>query len=314
MTKGAQDAMLDPLCADFSRDRGEQLFGTVKPTATWLLLEYDGRWEPDAFQASAVPDAVKAHLLALVEADPKTRIQVIRQKPRLAPEGFVFYVALPRETGSALYRFRLAQYEDLLALDIPAICAQDARYDAQRVAEPLFLVCTHGRRDRCCARYGVPVYQCMAARGGAAVWQTSHVGGHRFAANVVCLPEGIVYGRVGPDRAPTLVDAYRAGHIAPDLLRGRAAYPRRVQAAEALLRLETALTERDTLRYLPGSAEDVLAVRFASRVDGAVHTLHLAEAPPQHVLTSCGDASLTVQRQYSLVRHTVEARDNVDLP
>lgn len=300
--------MLNTFCADFSRNKDEQLFGTVKPSATWFLLEYDARWEPHAFRESAVPDAVKRHLLALVDSDSTTRVQVIRQKPRLAPEGIAFYVALARETGPVLYRFHLAQYDDLLALDIGAICAQDGRYDAQRVAGPLFMVCTHGRRDFCCARYGVPVYECLAVRGDAAVWQTSHVGGHRFAANVVCLPEGIVYGRVDADRAPVLVDAYRAGHLAPDLLRGRSVYPRHVQAAEALLRLETGLTERDVLRFLPGGAEDRLTVRFESREDGAIHTVRLAEAPPQHVLASCGDAAVTPQRQYSLVRHTIETR------
>lgn len=299
--------MVDTFCSDFSRDTGEQLYGTVKPTATWLALEYDGRWNPEAFPESDVPETVKRRLLALTDADPATRIQVIRQNPRLAPEGIMFYVALARETGSTLYGFHLTRYEDLLALDIPAIRAGDPAYDAQRIADPMFLVCTHGRRDKCCARHGIPVYEQMVERGGAAVWQTSHVGGHRFAANVVCLPHGIVYGRVRPEHAAQLVDAYRAEDLLPDLLRGRSAYAKRVQVAEALLRKKTGLLARDALRLVPDSTGPDGPVRFEAVADGAIHVVHLEEAPPQHVLGSCGDAALKLQRQFTLARHEIES-------
>ncbi len=284
-------------CSDVSRVTGEQLFGSVKITTTWLLLEYEGRWQPDAFAESDIPGAVKTHLRGFERAHPQTRLLVIRQKPRFVPDGIYFYVAQTRESGSALYRFLLTDYADLLALDLPAILAGNSAYDARRTAEPLFVVCTHGRRDRCCARRGVPVYEAMAARAGAAVWQTSHVGGHRFAANVICLPDGIVYGRVEPEYAAALVDDCHAGRIAPDLLRGRSVYPRRVQAAEALLRLETG--RRDALRWLGDQPGDD-AIRFESVVDGTIYAVTLADAPAQPALASCGDTAMEAQPQFRL--------------
>lgn len=299
--------MVDAFCADVSRDAAEQLFGTVKPTTTWFLVEYDRRWERKAFPASAIPDAVKAHLLALTNADPARRVTVIRQNPHYAREGVAFFVALTRPHGSVLYRFQLGRYEDMLALDIPAICTQDAAYDAHIVTEPLFAVCTHGRRDLCCARYGIPVYEDMAARGGETVWQTSHVGGHRFAANVLCLPDGIVYGRVDATVASVLVDAYWSGDLpSPERLRGRSAYARHVQAAEALLRIDQGITARDGLRLLAAGPDVEMPVRFETLADGAVHSLHLGALPAKNVLASCGDAALTPYPQYTIAQHSIE--------
>ena len=48
--------------------------------------------------------------------------------------------------------------------------------------DPVFLVCTHAKRSACCARFGAPLAQALAARQPRQVWETTHVGGHRFAA------------------------------------------------------------------------------------------------------------------------------------
>jgi hypothetical protein len=293
-------------CSDFSREAGEQLCGTVKLTTTWFLLEYEDRWYPEAFEQSDLPEAVKAPFSVALESDPQKRFLMIRQKPRLAPEGIAFYVTLTRETESALYAFQVSRYEDLLALDIAAICAEDPAYDAYRVTDPIFLVCTHGRRDKCCARRGIPVYERIAERGAAMVWQTSHVGGHRFAANVVCLPEGIVYGRVDPTRAESLVDEYHAGQLMPDILRGRTAYSKQVQAAEALLRLEIGETARDAFRLVGDGAEADDAIRFKSIRDGATHAVYVEAQATLGAYASCGDESRTDYAQYRLQQHIVE--------
>ena len=59
--------------------------------------------------------------------------------------------------------------------------------------DPLVLVCTNGRHDPCCATFGRPLARVL--REGARrddVWECSHIGGDRFAANIVILPEGPV--------------------------------------------------------------------------------------------------------------------------
>jgi (2Fe-2S) ferredoxin len=65
------------------------------------------------------------------------------------------------------------------------------------------------------------------------VWECSHVGGDRFAANVVAMPHGLYYGRVEPARVEELVLAHERGDVLPDLLRGRSTTVPAAQAALA---------------------------------------------------------------------------------
>jgi hypothetical protein len=91
--------------------------------------------------------------------------------------------------------------------------------------DPLYLVCTHGKRNVCCARLGGPLAQALAARHPGPVWETTHVGGHRFAANLVLLPHGLYYGPVTVALAAAAIDAYQRGSVVVDRYRGRAGQP-----------------------------------------------------------------------------------------
>jgi (2Fe-2S) ferredoxin len=97
--------------------------------------------------------------------------------------------------------------------------------------EPIILVCTHGVHDACCAIRGRPVAAALAQRWPAQVWECTHVGGDRFAPNVVVLPDGFYYGNLTPDSAVDTVSAHLAGAIVTENLRGMAGPPPAVQAA-----------------------------------------------------------------------------------
>ncbi|GAB4428673.1 MAG: sucrase ferredoxin [Anaerolineae bacterium] len=291
-------------CSEFALALGEAQYGNFKPAHTWLLLEYDGRWEPEAIPDSALPAPVKEHLGAFLAAHPQSRALLIRQQPRLVRGGPRFFVvrATPpyRQHG-----FALSRYEDLLDLDLDAIAAGDRAFDTALHSDPLLLVCTHGRRDRCCARHGVPVYERLAALAGAGVWQSSHVGGHRFAANVLIFPQGLVYGRVSADTATALYDAYQRGELLLDHYRARVAYPQPAQAAECYLRQRTdqmALTAFD-LEAVEQGPDGVWAVSFGAR-DGARLTVTVREQAGPLTLSSCGDPQLSPSLHYALVNIT----------
>ena len=136
---------------------------------------------------------------------------------------------------------------------------------------PLLLVCTHGKRDRCCARFGQAL--CVALHRHAPegwLWQASHIGGDRFAGNVVCLPEGLYFGRVGREEADRVLASYRAGRIELDLYRGRSCYSFPVQAAELAARHELGLTGFWDLRLdRARRTEDGWAVELEAEVSGA---------------------------------------------
>src|SRR5258708_15990258 len=194
------------VCCDYSRQVGEPLFATTTHVRIWLLLEQPLPWGKEAFAESSLPQAVKQHLSAALDAIPGSRLQFIRQPARQRNQGIAFFVVLSSELRSVLYRFDLAAYEDLLNLDLTAVAAGDVNYETNRSEESVLLVCTNGRRDISCAKYGTVVYDALSKLAPGSTWQTTHLGGHRFAATALFLPHGLCYGRLTPDQVATAVE------------------------------------------------------------------------------------------------------------
>jgi hypothetical protein len=103
--------------------------------------------------------------------------------------------------------------------------------DRGPAGELALLTCMHGRRDPCCARRGWPVIQALTTARPEQAWQCSHVGGDRFAANLLVLPHGLYFGHVDPESALEIADAVERGELVPDLLRGRSVDAPAVQSA-----------------------------------------------------------------------------------
>jgi len=113
------------------------------------------------------------------------------------------------------------------------------------------------------------------------VWECTHLGGHRFAGNLVCLPDGIIYGRVSAIDGPRLANAYLAGRLDPALLRGRSAWPAAAQVAEQELRLRTGLAGIDEMQLIGADVADTRASVTIATTDGSTHRLEL-RAEPAH--------------------------------
>lgn len=264
------------LSCEVSAQVGEPLAGTALRTDVWLLLEYAAPWGAKAYEESALPEPIRAHLDRALAALPNSRMQFVkRESSKTGDGGAAFYLALSRE-HPALYRFDLGTLDDLLSLDIPAIAAGAPAYDAHRSAETLYLVCTNAKRDACCALLGLPLYRQLRALAGDAVWQITHIGGHRFAGTLVCLPAGVYYGRVSEADAAALVAAHRQGGLYLERCRGRCCYEQPAQVAELHIRAQTGITTLDGLRLSRFEPEaGGYVVQFA--VNGALHTVRLAE-------------------------------------
>jgi hypothetical protein len=112
-------------------------------------------------------------------------------------------------------------------------------HDAAEATSAIYLVCTHGRHDACCALRGRAVAAELARQRPDDAWECSHLGGDRFAPNVLVLPEGLYYGRVPRSRSRELVAAHDRSEVVIDLLRGRTAFRPAVQAAQHFARLAT---------------------------------------------------------------------------
>lgn len=232
-------------CSQASLDFGDDLAGTASTVRAFLLVEAEGAWGSQALGARLLPERVRSTLRD-VERRHQVRPLLIRRAGRRAGADAPVTV-FAAHTGSAgpwLERAELDRFEDLVDLDVSGL-RQGRRPGLTPYDGPLFLVCTHGRHDACCAERGRPVWLAMRHAEPERTWQVSHIGGDRYAANVVVLPEGLYYGRMTPLDAPRLTTARREGRLLLDRLRGRTAYPFAVQAAEIHLRRALGLDGAD---------------------------------------------------------------------
>ena len=275
-----------PFCAEESAARGEPLTATASRVEHWLLVEYGGYWPYDPLDATVFAGTLRERLVAGLAALPHARLILVKRTRRdLRDRVRIFYGATP-ERGRWFRTLELGGHPDLLELDVARMFS--TRELGDPVDHPLLLVCTHGVRDRCCARYGQALCRELNAHADPEwLWQASHVGGDRFAGNLVCLPEGLYFGRVAPPAVRGVLDAYLLGRIDLALYRGRCCYSFPVQAAEARVRAETGLDGLNDVRFVGARLmnRSSWAVRFAAEVAGDVHEVEVAleRGPPLHM-------------------------------
>ena len=292
-----------PFCAEASAARAEPLAGTASRIDHWVLVEYRRLWSRDLLAGSGLSEEVKAHLRAQLAALPRSRLLFVRRPDRRDREGIAVFFGRSHEAGGRFHALELEDHEDVRALDFAGLLAGAAPNPPPPLERPLLVVCTHGKRDRCCARYGRPLYDALREREDVrdCVWQSTHVGGDRFAGNLVCLPEGLYFGRVAPGDAGRVVDEYRAGRIALERYRGRAAYGFAAQAAEVRIRAETGLRGVDDLALagVDARGEDAWEVRFRERATGETHEVDVAaERDPEPALLTCDAAEPARARRF----------------
>lgn len=252
-------------CSDLCLASGEPMLGTATQVDVWLLLEYKPVWRAKAVEdnelATATKDWIDRAVSAVAAKGGKARVQFIR-RPELDSAVTTLFVA---ESGT-LRRFQGEGYAEIQHLDIDT-----AQMD--EVHDPQYFVCTNGQRDLCCARYGLPVYAELRNLVGERAWQTTHVGGHRFAPNVLTLPQAAIYGRVFVDEVPEFTTRIENGELSTRHLRGRSAYPPEAQVAETLV--------DGNLASVDGGA-----VTFET-ADGLA-TVNVEPGTPYEVIASCG--------------------------
>jgi hypothetical protein len=279
----------------------------------WILIEYRGAWARDVLGASLLSPELKQHLRSQLAGLPHARLLFVK-KPRGRPDtGSRVFLGTSKPGAERLFELEVEHLDDLLHVDAAAVLTGTSRAIAgtEAVAGPLYIVCAHGKRDRCCALHGRPLYDALRhATDSSRVWQSSHVGGDRFAGNAVVLPHGLYYGRVGPSEAARVVAATTAGQIDLDTYRGRSAYSFAVQAAERALRECEGLLGIDDLE-LAGTARDVdgrWRVLFRTP-DGAVHELQVAESlADEPTYLTCESTEPRRARRWRVSRHDVVSR------
>ena len=276
-------------CAEVSVENAESLAATASRVDHWILVEYRGLWGHDALAASGLSPEVKARLVEQRDARRNTKLLFLRRPHRRDHPSLAVFWGRSVGTEAALYHTEIEAYDELLDLDLTVP-------GSEPVGRPLLIVCTHGKHDRCCARYGRPLYEALEEQADDGwVWQSSHVGGDRFAGNVVVLPEGLYFGRVEPADAWSLLDEYLAGRIDLEHYRGRSAHTFSEQAAEIAIRRMTGLKGLGELELVD---HDGAHVRF--RAGSRMFDVGVVYEPGELTYLTCDAETLRRPRHYAV--------------
>lgn len=324
-------------CAVFAQQQGESLIGTAPLTRRFVLIECPHPWAEAVGQSCGLPADLADQMKQWAQQWPETRFLLFTGQrlpagaDRDLPRRLMFFEA----PESRLQTYRAMQ---IAAVAPERLTAAIADYFAARsqgrwpsTALPLagrhLFICTHGRRDRCCGRYGYPLYrqatalletleQSQQLPIGTHIWQVSHIGGHRFAPTLIDLPEGRYYGALTLEDCRALL--LRQGSLAllARIYRGWALLPEPVQVLERHLwqqqgwswlarSVDYRLKPLATAAELPAQAPDLPAWQVDFSWGKTRHwqaTLQPDASLSRTIFGSCGDETPLETRKYQIAQ------------
>ncbi|WP_291478229.1 sucrase ferredoxin [Corynebacterium sp.] len=253
------------LCSDVTR---EPLPGTAKTGRLIVAVEYPQGWGKDILDGEALGRELAGQVKRWLKRY-HAQLQFIRRPGRagqvtVGQDGTaVAFIADAGATPPTLERLELpGGVRGLLDVDLSTPGAVPG---ATRVNHPLLLVCTHGKRDQCCALKGRPLAAALAERHGGEsgdqVWESSHTKGHRFAPSMILLPHNYSFGTLDVPGASEMMTTLADGRLPVAGNRGRGTLDPRAQVAELAV---AALLESQGRPVAPGE----LTVEKATPADG----------------------------------------------
>src|SRR5918994_4051384 len=292
-------------CAHGPSGGAEPLAATASRIDHWILVEYRGLWSRDVLGDSLLSAELKARLRDQLARLPHSRLLFVKKPDRRPDPRRTLFFGCSRQGEERFYRLEFERHEDLLSLDFVS-ALRDTGLPGVPVEHPLFVVCTHGKRDRCCAKYGHRLYERLCAETEPTwVWQATHVGGDRFAGNVVCLPEGLYFGRVGEEDVARLLTSYLEGEIDMEHYRGRSAYTFAVQAAERLVRETAGLKGIDAVVLAGVHANESGWTVGLTTHDQAYDVDVVSELSDEPIFLTCSAATPQRARRFVATGHRV---------
>ncbi len=195
-------------CSLASTDSGELLQATAANYKCYVLLEYTGPFPEKPTQAAH--DSGLLQRLDQYAKQQKGKLLLIRNEQSRADHIRIVLVDCQKER----YSVQMLFINELPHFDPKIFESKEIRWQTR----PFVAVCTNGNKDKCCAKFGFPIYRKFLEAGGCETWQCSHIGGDRFAANAVVFPYGLYYGRLQvADVEPVLACITKRTIHAPNL-------------------------------------------------------------------------------------------------
>lgn len=271
----------DIRCSDVNR---EPLAGTAKAGVNFLLLEHPGPWSHDILDGGTFGEDLTAQLKKFLK-DTGFGLQLIRQPGRAGRKITEHNLYLVFGESEIIEHTIIQSPADILALTL----AGPKHNQAEKIDHPMLLICTHAKRDRCCAIKGRPLAASVVPQFPARhVWESSHTKGHRFAPAMLLMPWNYFFGRMTATDTIAMFSAAQQGLLFLPGNRGRGSLTARGQVAELAVAAQLSRNQEsvpiDSLHVI---AEENNSVQV-KHSDGRQWLVDLRQEEVPNVLASCG--------------------------
>jgi hypothetical protein len=241
-----------------SAARGEPIEATASQVSRWLLVEVEGPWGRDAigdsqfgpFAPAVWRQAMKRHGIRVITIR-RDLVHHHHGHGATGPRLVFVQAARPGASDGAAFRADIPDLHDVVHATSSLANGHGPDGSWSPDTDRYVLICTNGRHDSCCATYGRPLVRALRdSRWRDEVWECSHIGGDRWAANVVILPDSLYYGRQDATTAAQALAAHDEGRLELTGFRGRSTLRLPEQAAEQHVRTTLGLDRLDAVRGL----------------------------------------------------------------
>ncbi|MGE6221072.1 sucrase ferredoxin [Nubsella zeaxanthinifaciens] len=249
-------------CSLKSAENQEDLIGTGLVYKNFLFIECDEPWEENALASSSIPSKIKTKLIEF-NSKAENRLLLIKKGNSNLKADKSLTLISAKLTGTFFHvkEMHINSYQDLIKLDL-----YDLPIDSKIIKHYIF-ICTNGKKDKCCSKFGYSSFKNFESNNcedKVDIWQCSHLGGDRFAATCLVLPQGAYYGRIQDCNPKSFIDNLLDEKLILENLRGRSIYDGYIQAAEYFIRKKNNITKLDALTFSGATnlTETSMLVRF----------------------------------------------------
>jgi hypothetical protein len=229
-------------CSELTRQSGNSLSGTALTYENYLLVECPPPWNSYDLETPKIPDNLRAVGDEIYGNKPvKNRILLI-YNPLYHQEKTIRVLTFRKPPGCTRgyvgQEFFVSDIHEVASLAETCFSNPPKAEETNSLQTRDILICTHGQNDRCCARYGNPLYRQALkivedlSLTHVRIWQTSHIGGHRFAPTAIAFPDGRYYGQIDTAALQPLLMQSGSIHDLSRAYRGWGILPKPVQQLE----------------------------------------------------------------------------------
>lgn len=306
-------------CSQNSRQSGADIIGSASDHQVYVVIECPPPWEAHALESKTVPDNLRS--LAEKVDEEYDRLQthfLFIYSNHLKQESCTRLLIFQKQPEPAIafkkLEFELANIEEVAPLVKNYLFNNSIDVSPIENSFQDVLICTHGSRDRCCSRFGNPLYRqavkMVRDRSlDVRIWQASHIGGHRMAPTAITFPNVRYYGYLDADSLTAILTRTGDFQSLQNLYRGCGMLPWTVQFVERELMFQAGWKWFDCAidgRVLEHNEDEsfnlIELIAETPEGDRQIHTatVVLDESKIIHLKGSCSSESASRVEQYTV--------------